>query len=189
MGAGQRLSLLRLFLLSVLYYRARQADTIETSGKCCIDSLAGIGASDNQIFESLNVLIKYRLVRCITAEAANVSSIFVLTPCGGYYLQHLAGTFEYAEACLMDTAIDDADLWGELSNLTERIERQGNIVTRMSLRLERIVRFIGYLQTVETEAISGVSSLQLLALMGRIGDQIRTAATSAECKAKKYYGG
>jgi hypothetical protein len=184
----RRLLLLRLFIVTFLYDRARNADTVETPVGECVDLLAKVGASENQALTCLDSLIKYRIVRTITAEHIGSTAIVVLTRCGGYYLQHLCRTFAYTEATLLDTAINDANSWYNLSELTERIENCGDVASRMSLRVQRMTIFMKYLLAIEDEALDNLSEHSPLRIMRRIEKEVMASARDAEQKAMLYYG-
>jgi hypothetical protein len=62
----------------------------------------------------------------------------MLNRSGGYYIHTLASTFSYVEATLVDTAIDAAEAWQDLFQLTIAIERARDMVRRMELRVTRI---------------------------------------------------
>jgi len=185
---GRRLSLLRLFLVLVLFERARSADTLETTVGECVEALGQVGVSENQVLAALEFLTKYRLTRTVTAEPVTTSSSMVLTRCGGYYNQHLCRTFEYCEAALLDTAIDDMDAWSLLSALTAQIERCGDIARRMTLRVERIHCFLDYLLAVQDEALEALPADSPLRVMERVKEHVMAAAREAERKAKRYFG-
>jgi len=167
---SKRLSLLRLFIVRLLYERARSADTVETPVCELAEALGGVGASEGQVVDVLAFLAKYGLIRAVSAEAVDSEARVVLTRCGGYYLQDLCRTFPYCEAVLLDTAIDDAGSWSSLSDLTEKIERCSDIAERMSLRVLRISRFMDYLVAVEAEAIDRLPRETPLTMMGLIKD-------------------
>jgi predicted type IV restriction endonuclease len=186
LGAKQ-LRLLRLLLTSFLYERARNANTIETAVLNCVEALSPVGASEGQVLTSLEQLIKYRLVRTVTAEKVKGSSTIVLTACGGYYSQYLCHTFPYAEACLMDTAIDDKDTWIQLTDLTQRIEKCASIADRMTLRVTRMRGFMDYLVALEDQALENISKDSVPRVIKNIRKNVLEEAQRAEVKAKKYY--
>ena len=184
---AKRLRLLRLLLTYFLYDRARNADTIETSVYDCVTAVSAVGASEEQVLTCLEQLIKYRLVRTVTAEKVRGSSTIVLTPCGGYYSEYLCHTFPYAEACLMDTAIDDKDIWVRLADLTLRVEKCSSIPDRMALRGTRIRVFTDHLLALEDQALENISKDSVLRVMKNIRNDILEEAQRAEVKAKRYY--
>jgi len=182
----KRLRLLRIILVNFLYSRARSTDTLETPVRDCVLELSSVGASEDQILTCLCQLNKYRIVRNVTAETIVINSTIVLNRCGGYYSQYLCHTFPYAEACLMDTAIDDKDIWSELSEITQRVERCSRIPARMSLRVKRICIFMDYLIELECIALNQFSPDSSLRVMTKIKDHVLQAASIAEKKAKLY---
>jgi len=184
---SRRLRLLRLFLVRFLYERARSADSLQTPVRECVLALSGIGASEGQIIETLEQLIDYRIIRTVTSEDVAGKSTIVLTQCGGYYCQYLCRTFPYAEACLMDTAIDDKTAWTELSDLTVRIEGCGSVSDRMNLRVERMQIFTDYLYTLEKEALDKEPDESPLFIMQQVAHDIMNEAQRAAGKAAKYY--
>jgi len=184
---SRRLSLLRLQICALLYGRAQNAETVETHIQECCQQLAALGASEGQITECISDLVKYRIVRSVRADKLGPASMLVLAPCGGYYCQHLSRTFEYAEACLLDTAIEDGDRWSELSDLTGRIERCGSIPDRMTLRVKRMECFMGYLTDVERDALPQFPTDSTLRVVDALFKDIMLDARTAEAKAHKYY--
>jgi len=184
---AKRLRLLRLYLAKFLYERARNADSLRAPVRECVLALSGIGASEGQILETLEQMIDYRIARTVTAEDVASVSTVVLTQCGGYYCQYLCHTFPYAEACLMDTAIDDKNAWTELSDLTVKIERCGSVADRMKLRVERMRVFTNYLCALEKESLDREPEGSLLFTMEQVSRDIISEAQKAEEKAKKYY--
>jgi hypothetical protein len=185
---SRRLSLLRLQLCVLLFNRARSADTVETHVQECWQQLATMGVSESQVLECLSHVVNYRLARCMKADRLASTSTLVLTSCGGYYLQHMCRTLEYAEACLLDTAIDNSEAWLDLSDLTERIERCHNIAERMTLRVARMDRFMTYLGEVERDALGDLANDCELHIIDDLAKGIMAAARRAEGKAHRRYG-
>jgi hypothetical protein len=185
---SKRLLLLRLHILNFLYDRARSSETLETSVKECAIAVSDIGASEAQVVQVLELLTDYRLVRTVTAGSLDGYSPVVLTPCGGYYCQFLCKTFAYAEACLMDTAIDDNDVWTELSDITTRVERcTGAVADRMALRVERMKIYVDYLFKIECMALDRLPAESPLLSMSGVQNNVMNQGTQALEKARKYF--
>jgi hypothetical protein len=185
---AKRLRLLRLLAVRFLHERARSADTLETPVQECVRELSRTGASESQVLQCLKQLRDYRAVRTVTAEDVSASSTVVLTSCGGYYGQYLCHTLPYAEACLMDTAIDDKVLWEDLADLTQRIEKCPSIPQRMTLRVQRVELFLSYLTELEDLALEQFAGDSPLRVAAAIQKHVLDEARRAESKAATYYG-
>lgn len=181
------LRLLRIQTLSFLHNRARNSDTLETPLDDCVKAMSSIGASSEQVQTVLIKLIDYRLVRTTTAEGLTDSSFVVLTLCGGYYFQNLCRSFSYAEACLMDTAIDDKAKWTELSDITMRVERCGSVAERMALRVERMKMYMAYLFSIEISIKEFIPKELPVLVMEPLQKSIIEEAEKAEKQANKYF--
>ena len=176
---SKKLRLIRLAILSYLSTRARSAETMEVGIQDCVHLFSQFGMSEEQIVNCFSELAANRLIRSITAEAINKNSTIVMTRCGGYYIQYLAGTFSYVESCLLDTAIDDQNCWAELCDLTIRIEVTHDMLNRMELRTQRLKLFMRYLKDVETAAFEGVSNSDALASVDKISKNVIQEAENA----------
>jgi hypothetical protein len=127
------------------------------------------------------------MVRTITAEDVEEDSSVVLTRCGGYCYKYLCSQFPYIEACIMDTAIDEGDVWEELSSLTQRIEKCSSIPERMSLRVTRAKAFLDYAFQLETSALDRFPEDSPIRTMKRIRKDVLEEAEKALEKARKHY--
>lgn len=185
--ADRSLRLLRLEMLAFLHDRARNADTIETPFEECAQAMSAVGASSAQTEVVLGDLVDYRLVRTVTAEGISGAPAVVLTPCGGYYCQYLCRSFPYAEACLMDTAIDNKAKWGDLADLTARIERCGSVADRMVLRVDRMRIFMTYLCDVEASVRPRIPDGSPILVMDSVQKDVMNEASRAQRRAQKYF--
>jgi hypothetical protein len=186
---AKTLQLLRLQLAAILYDRARSEGTIETPVSECASQLVVVGATEGHVLTCLKGLVASRLARTVTAEPVGPNASVVLTQCGGYYYQYLCGTFPYVEACLLDTAIDDKEAWGELCSLTQQIELCSYIPERMDLRVNRIRIFLEFLCRMEDAALSRYPADSALRVMRRITEHVTEEAALAQSRAHKYYAG
>jgi hypothetical protein len=184
---SKQLRLLRLHLLALLFSCARREDSIEVPVSHCVDVLSPIGSSESQIIQTLTVLLKNGLIRTTTAQALTATSTVVLNRSGGYYIHTLASTFSYVEATLVDTAIDAAEAWQDLSQLTIAIERARDMVKRMELRVTRIKRFLKYLTDLEADVLSNVSHREELTVIPRLTKGVQSDTNQALYNTRKYH--
>lgn len=155
-GRSQKLS--RKMILDYLYRSSRSESTMEVSVEELIRNFAPIGLSDIQIVSILNFFTKKALVRNSIPHDVENQSTVSLTKTGGYYVGVLTNRFQYVEACIYDTAVENGDFWDEIFRLTQLIERETNMYDRMLLRRDRIICFTNYLIEIEEEVaeISGI---------------------------------
>jgi hypothetical protein len=184
---SKQLRLLRLHLVALLFACARREDSIEVPVSYCVDVLSPIGSSESQILQTLTVLLKNGLIRTTTAHALTGTSTIVLTRSGGYYVHTLASTLSYVEAMLLDTAIDAAETWQDLSSLTLEIERARDMVKRMELRVTRITRFLAYLTDLEADILSNVGQRQELTVLPRLKKGVERETRQALYNTRKYH--
>src|SRR4029453_10564776 len=184
---SKQLRLLRLHLLALFFSCARREDSIEVPVSHCVDVLSPIGSSESQIIQTLTVLLKNGLIRTTTAQALTATSTVVLNRSGGYYIHTLASTFSYVEATLVDTAIDAAEAWQDLSQLTIAIERARDMVKRMELRVTRIKRFLKYLTDLEADVLSNVSHREELTVIPRLTKGVQSDTNQALYNTRKYH--
>lgn len=187
---SKKLRIVRLAILTYLSNRARSTDTMEVPVQDCVNLFSQLGMSEEQIIDCLNQLVANRIIRTITAEAIEKNSTIVLTRCGGYYIQYLCTTLSYVEACLLDTAIDGANHWAELSDLTLRIEQSHDITGRLELRVKRIKLFMEYLKELETNALENIPDKHVFSSIDRITKVVVDEAERAFYKVRhKATGG
>ncbi|MDF7802071.1 hypothetical protein P4C99_21545 [Pontiellaceae bacterium B1224] len=173
------LSLLRLQIITFLHQRAKVAEMLHVSILDCFSLFSKIGASLEQVIICCKDLQKYRLIRTSDALEVSEQSDILLTRCGGYYQCGLSEVFAYAEACLMDTAIYDADAWESLTQLTHRIERKTSLLSRLEQRVERLKLFFDYLEESEKNILTGNVSGFGLDVIGKIRERAEAEANRA----------
>jgi len=148
-NGSKRTRLLRLALLNHLAAKATHENTLEVLVSECIELFSKCGASESEVLGVLQLLHENQLIRTVSAENVSAGERVVISRSGGYYLKKLCHTFVYAEECMLDTAIEDPDVWTELSRLTNLIEGPMPSADRMNLRSQRISIFMTYLVGVE----------------------------------------
>jgi len=170
-GAGH-VRLLRFFILSYLFIQAHSQTTVEVSVKDCIELFTRIGANESQICNVIADLCKASLVRSASIDSITRESTIFLTKSGGYCFKILSAKFEYIEACMYDTAIDNEKDWEEISNLTITIEQERNGLLRMQYRQQRVKSFLNYLCALEKESLQFLTGYENLGYMDFINDSV-----------------
>jgi len=95
--------------------------------------------------------------------------------------------FPYLEATMVDTAIENVDVWRDLSESTFLIEKSRDLVTRMDARVERLSKFLDYLEAIETEALKDADELQSLRVTPLIRKVAMMEAARAQTQTRRYY--
>ncbi len=185
-AGSRKLRLLRLHLIRYLHENAREARSLEVTAEDCIAIFSRLGASESKILSVLNTLMSNGLVRNSTADQITSDSTIFLTRNGGYYSKFLSASFPYVEACMIDTAIEDEEKWQELADLTAAIENENNISNRMILREERMVSFLGYLNSLEIEALVSLQE-DYLASIPLISERVLRQVAQAVVSAHRHY--
>src|SRR5680860_1141954 len=186
---AKRTRLLRLGLLGHLAAKAQHENTLEVAVSDCIDVFASCGASSRDVLEVLAILQENGLIRTATAESVAAHERIVISRSGGHYLKRLCHTFVYAEQCMMDSAIEDPDVWATLCELTQQVEAPCSIAERMKVRRERIGAFMEYLASLEQLMLAGSPDMPSLILIDGIAkDVIKDADQAVERAARNYSG-
>lgn len=184
---SQKLHLLRLYLIHFLYLRAKNQIEVETPVIKIIDEFSKMGASENHILVTLNTLLKLRLIKSTEANIIRQNSVVFLTSSGGYYWHFLIHSMVYVETIIIDTTIYDDTIWSELKFLTNKIERENNIILRMEMRKQRIKFFTEYLILMENKAFEDCPSLKYLSICIQVENSLIKEFDFALKNTKKYY--
>ncbi|UOQ72110.1 hypothetical protein [Hymenobacter cellulosilyticus] len=146
---SKKLRLLRLYILSYLVDRASNASTLNTTINDIFDKFSKCAITISQITTVIDHLTKKGLTKSLSAGEITEQSAVAATKSGGYYIRILTDTLVYTEECMYDTAIEDAETWQQISELTNDINRKSNLYARMNLRKERVSIFMTYLKMLE----------------------------------------
>ncbi len=182
-----KLQLLRLHLLSYFILRARDKDSIETPFPEILSMFTKVGASSTQLLETLNFLMKNKLVRSVDALPITDTSSIFLTQTGGYYISILSKRLEYIEAVILDTAIHKAEYWSSLSELTYDIEHESSVMRRLKVRKERLEKFGEYMMNIEQLIIEEVPQFNVLNSITSIKEVVLKKMDYAINRASNYY--
>lgn len=184
---AKKLRLLRLSLLNFIVLRAQDENSVEVPIKDCIEIFSRTSASEFQIIETIEFINRKGLVRNVSSEEVRGSSTIVATRSGGYYTKFLTRKFVYVEECMFDTAIEEQDVWRELSEYTSAIEGYTSVATRMELRQERITTFLNYICQLEEEMLAPLGNVEKFALMPLIRSSVLEDVKDAVNKARRRY--
>lgn len=177
---------LRIYLLSFLFNRAKDKNTTDTPVSLLIETFSQIGSSENHICNTLEFLRKNKLINSIDSSPILNNSIVHITLSGGYYFDSLLNRFEYIETVMFDTPIFIDSYWDELHALTDEIEYETNIIKRLSLRTERVKKFLGYIENVENDNIKQ-NGLNYLSFNSILKTSLDYQISNIMYKAKQYY--
>jgi len=61
--------------------------------------------------------------------------------------------FNYSEMCVLDAHVYADDLWEKIQHLTRKIQVEGNAISRLRFRIDRVKRFFDHLESVEEKWI------------------------------------
>ena len=121
-----------------------------------------------------------------SSEITN-SSVVYLTSSGGYYVTILSHRFVYLEAVLHDTAIFDSSVWSNMVELSQQVESEYDIATRLELRIQRIDVFMDYLLKIETDNLKRLSNLGFLKHLHKVKETVGKQMKKGLRNARKRY--
>jgi hypothetical protein len=181
---SRRLRMLRAFLLQFLVHRAKDERLMEVTVMECCEFMSAMGATAAQVMSCLEFLNKQRLVRTTTSEPVSADSTIVAARSGGYYARILSRKFVYVEECMYDTAIDSADAWQQIHDLTAQILTENNRLTRMQERKQRITIFLQALEDIENEIVEDAPVMESLRTIKKIREAVLDDVEDAIRKVK-----
>lgn len=184
-GYSKSLLFLRAHILNLLYRRAMDKSTIETKLTTIVETFSKFGASEFQIFNCLNYLIKNNLIRDINSREIDIESSIYIATAGAYYISYLANNFEYLESVMIETPIFNEEVWSQLYLNNEEVRLENNIVAKVIKRTHRMRTFFSYLEEVEREVLDdvGLQDLNITnsmkpIIMGKLVNIVRNAKTN-----------
>lgn len=185
---SRKLRLMRLHLLEELLIKAYSEESVEVPVRHCVEMASRMGASEAQVISTLQFLSANGLVRNVTAEEVSGDSTVVLTRTGGYYTRNLSARFVYTEECMFDTAIEDEATWLQLCDLTDQIENEKSVGSRLKQRRARIEVFADYLAALDDDAWKLTGSTRASPMVS-IRERVLLDADDAVASALRYEPG
>lgn len=145
--------LLRLFVLSAFATMSSEAEFQYVSGFNVRDQLMKLGYGEDTTLAVLDDLCRLRFVYTAAHGKAEIAANYYPSRLGGYLVRQLIADITFLEAVMMDTFISDNSAWDELTQLSEEIDSQRDVVRRLKLRFERLNRFIAYVSSMYTRIL------------------------------------
>ena len=184
---SRNLLLIRLHLLKFLYFKALDDMTVEVKVEELVEKFSSLGASENALIQSLKELNQSMLINSNDSSEITNSSVVYLTSSGGYYVTILSHRFVYLEAVLHDTAIFDSSVWSNMVELSQQVESEYDIATRLELRIQRIDVFMDYLLKIETDNLKRLSNLGFLKHLHKVKETVGKQMKKGLRNARKRY--
>lgn len=129
--------LARMYILSALVAHASEASFQFATGNEIVENCGKVGIPDGTVLKVLEDLARYRFVQTLSHGPASLESNYIPSRLGGHIVRRYIGSFTFVENVMMDTFIPEDTTWRSLKELSERILKERNIVSRLSLRHER----------------------------------------------------
>lgn len=138
--------LLRLFTLSALVRMSSENGVGYLDGPIIRDRLNSIGYSENDTIDVLKDLCRIRFIHTASHGEASIVSNYYPSRLGGHIIRNLIADFTFVENVMMDTFISSKIVWDKLKELSQKIQDQHDIVSRLKLRAEKSVEFYNYME-------------------------------------------
>ncbi|MFH0891592.1 MAG: hypothetical protein V1867_02325 [Candidatus Falkowbacteria bacterium] len=159
---SKNLQLLRMFIVAHLCSSAKSEKTAHVSIRQLDEIFSHIGASTDQIIETVKELINYDLAKSADSNLITKESSINITRTGAYYYNILSYRMVYIEMCLYDTSIYNQEFWNKISSTTQIIEREKSEAKRMMIRKRRLENFCDYLISIEKQSTKHISGFAYL---------------------------
>ncbi|PZW37631.1 AAA domain-containing protein [Mesonia algae] len=145
------LQLVRLYILQFLHSRSKigLSEVLLTDIR---DVISQIGISIDSIKSIIKTLVNHSLIHSNEEHLEDPS--YYITLSGGYYIAFLSNLMVYTESVMLDTNIYDNDKFEELTDLTNQIEYERDILERMKIRKNRMIVFLEYLIIIENNILN-----------------------------------
>jgi len=150
---SKSLIFLRVYLLKLLFFKAKDKNTMDTPVKKIAETFSQIGATENHVLKTLSDLYQNKLINTIDSKDITIASTVTITLSGGYFYNYLLKRFEYLESTMFDTPIFNDDFWDQIFSLSEEIHFEHKTVDRVLMRRDRMLAFYEYIKAIETDTI------------------------------------
>ena len=118
-----------------------------------VEELAGIlhqvGIAQRELDLVLRSLVDNSIFRTTDGAPIAQDSRIVPTRLAGYLVLELMSRFDYAEMCALDAHIYDDELWGKIKEISQKIDREPDRITRIYNRIDRVKVFLDHLEIIE----------------------------------------
>lgn len=147
---------LQLLRLNLTDYLVHMAQTSNFEG-LTVDELYGtlhqVGVSQREVDMVLKSLLNSSIIRTLDGAPLAQDSRLVPTRLAGYLVQDLMGRFNFSEMCTLDAHVYDDGLWDQIRKMTQKIQLEGNAISKLRMRIERVRAFVAHLETIEEKWI------------------------------------
>ncbi|WP_146139306.1 P-loop NTPase fold protein [Simplicispira suum] len=143
------LQLLRVSITDFLVHLAQSSNFDGLIVEELQGTLHQVGIAQREVDFALKTLLDSSILRTLDGEPLNQSSRLIPTRLAGFLVQDLMGRFNYTEMCALDAHIYDNDLWGEIRDLTYRVQMEPGRAAKLQIRIQRVNAFLTYLEEVE----------------------------------------
>lgn len=137
--------LLRMFVLSALVKQSSNSGSGSLDAPKIRDALKAIGFSESDTMDVLSDLCEKRFIHTKSHGNAEITSSYFASRLGGHVTRSLLADFTFIENVLMDTFIADKEAWEALKSISQKIEYERNVVTRIKLRAAKCETFYQYM--------------------------------------------
>lgn len=137
--------MLRLYVLSACVAYASENGFRYVDGETISESMKKIGFGDSYIMPVLSALCKLRFLFTANHGEPTVASNYIPSRLGGHIVRELISNFTFIENVMFDTYISDIKVWGNLKDLSNRIDSERDPIRRVVMRTQRARVFYDYM--------------------------------------------
>lgn len=184
---------LRIFILSALVNRFSQRRAKSMTGEEIRKAVLEVGFHPEITLKVLQDLVSFRCIFTVSHSSASFEASYIPSRLGGQLLRGMLPTFVFLENTMVDTFIDDDDVWNNLYHLTTEIYSERQTTKKVSLRVKRVRAFFDYLEK-EYQKLQLEASRRGLPAEWRgnpfvdVRSQMETNAGRVEASAARNYG-
>jgi len=147
------LQLLRLIIVASLVQRSQTSTFEGAIVEEMQATLHQVGIAQREVDAVLKTLLDSAILRTLDGGPVVQQSRLVPTRLAGYLVHDLMARFNYSEMCVLDAHVYADDLWEKIQHLTRKIQVEGNAISRLRFRIDRVKRFFDHLESVEDKWI------------------------------------
>jgi GTPase SAR1 family protein len=137
--------LLRLFILNAMVSRGSIRSAPALSGEEVRAALLNVGFSPDIALHVLQDMCDLRFIFTTSHSKASFEATFVPSRLGGHIVRSLIADFVFLENTMMDTFIDNDDVWLNLKGLTDDVYSERAVTRKIQIRVLRVKAFYEYL--------------------------------------------
>ena len=137
--------LLRLFILNALVSMSNDGRFRSLDGPSIKEECNKVGFPEEYVLQVLKDLCRLKFLHTSAHGPASLNASYFPSRLGGHVIRDLISDMTFVENVMMDTFIDDGEVWKGLRALSDEIRSERNVTCRLKTRTTRVKLFYAFM--------------------------------------------